>query len=212
VFKRRNKQTYWQWIVEFVYPRKGWSRGMDYIGHRIKRLPDTPHKIAMGIACGVFVTFTPFFGLHFLLAWILALMFRGNILAAIMATFVGNPITFPIIAATSYQLGLRIMGMGHEKTVWSKIHDSFVDAFNTLWANIRSIFGSEQSSWDGFFEFAQDVFLPYLVGGIIPGLFVSGLFYVFSKPLIAGHQKRRKLKLQERHARKLREAVEKKTL
>jgi uncharacterized protein (DUF2062 family) len=184
---------------------------MDYIGHRIKRLPDTPHKIAMGIACGVFVTFTPFFGLHFLLAWFLASIFRGNILAAIMATFVGNPITFPIIAASSYQLGLRILNLNHEKTVWSKIHDSFQEAFNTLWANIRSIFGSEQSSWDGFLEFAQEVFLPYLIGGIIPGLVVSGLFYVFSKPLIAGHQKRRRLKLQERYARKMREEVEKKT-
>ncbi|MEK6205156.1 MAG: DUF2062 domain-containing protein [Amylibacter sp.] len=184
---------------------------MDYIGHRIKRLPDTPHKIAKGIACGVFVTFTPFFGLHFLLAWILALIFRGNIIAALMATFVGNPITFPIIAATSYQLGLRILNLNHEKTVWSKMHDSFEDAFNTLWANIRSIFGHEPSSWDGFLEFSKEVFLPYLVGGIIPGLIVAGIFYVFSKPLITGHQKRRKLKLQERYARNMREAMEKKS-
>jgi uncharacterized protein (DUF2062 family) len=209
VFKRRDKQTYWQWIVEFVYPRKGWSRGMDYIGHRIKRLPDTPHKIAIGIACGVFVTFTPFFGLHFLLAWFLALLFRGNIFAAILATFFGNPITFPVIAATSYQLGLWILGLGHEKTVWSKIHDSFEHAFSTLWGNIKSIFGPDPSSWDGFWEFTQEVFLPYLVGGIIPGLITAGLFYAFSKPLIAGHQKRRKLKLVERRARQRRKAAKK---
>ena len=31
-------------------------------GHRVRRLPDTPHRIALGFACGVFVSFTPFFG------------------------------------------------------------------------------------------------------------------------------------------------------
>ena len=182
---------------------------MDYIGHRIKRLPDTPHKIAMGIACGVFVTFTPLFGLHFLLAWILAAIFRGNIFAAILATFAGNPITFPVIAATSYQLGLWILGLGHEKTVWSKLRDSFDHAFSTLWDNIKSVFGPEPSSWDGFWEFTQEVFLPYLVGGIIPGLITAGIFYAFSKPLIAGHQKRRKLKLAERRVRQKRKAAKK---
>jgi len=208
VFKRKNKQTYWQWIVEFLYPRKGWRRGMDYLGHRVKRLPDTPHKIAMGIACGVFVTFTPLFGLHFLAAWLLALLFRGNVFAALLGTFVGNPITFPVIAATSYQLGVRILGVGHEETVWSKIHDGFQDAFGILWSNIRSIFGYEKSSWDGLLDFAQEVFLPYLVGGIIPGIVTAGIFYVFSKPLIARYQKLRRLRLAERRARKLAENKE----
>ncbi len=203
VFKRRDKQTYWQWIVEFVYPRKGWSRGVEYISHRLKRLPDTPHKIAMGIGCGVFVTFTPFFGLHFFLAWMLARLFRGNALAALLATFVGNPLTFPAIAAISYQLGMKILGFDHKKTVWSKIHDGFKDAFSVLWSNIRSLFGYEPSSWGSFLEFAKEVFLPYLVGGIIPGLVTATLFYAFSKPLIATYQKRHKLRLQERRARKL---------
>ena len=205
VFKRRDKQTYCQWIVEFIYPRKGWRRGVDYLSHRVKRLPDTPHKIAMGIACGVFVTFTPLFGLHFFAAWFLALVFRGNVFAALLATFVGNPITFPIIAATSYQLGLVILDMDHKKTVWHKIYNGFQDAFGTLWGNVKSIFGYQKSSWDGFFEFTHEVFLPYLVGGIIPGLITALIFYLFSKPLIATYQKRRRLKLQERRARKLAE-------
>ena len=202
MFKRRNKQTYSQWIAEFLYPRKGWRRGIDYVSHRIKRLPDTPHKIALGIACGAFVTFTPLFGLHFFLAWFLAVMFRGNVLAAILGTFVGNPITFPFIAATSYQLGLTILGMRKKETVWIKLQESFEDAFVTIWSNFKSLFGYEKSSWDGFLEFLQNVFLPYLVGGIFPGIITAIVMYVFSKPLIATYQKRRRLKLQERKKRK----------
>lgn len=201
MFKRRNKKTYWETTVESVYPRKGWRRGLDYMSHRIKRLPDTPHKIAMGIACGVFVTFTPFFGVHFFLAWFLALVFRGNVFAALLATFIGNPLTFPVIAATSYKLGLWMLGLGYEQTVWASLRNSFEDAFGTLWQNIKSLFGYEGGSWDGFLEFAREVFLPYLVGGIIPGIVTAAIFYIFSKPLIAGYQKRRKLKIAERMAR-----------
>lgn len=202
MFRRRNKQTYWQWTAELLYPRKGWRRGIDYIGHRIKRLPDTPHKIAMGIACGVFVTFTPFFGLHFFLAWFLAVLLRGNVLSALLATFVGNPLTFPFIAASSYRLGLILLGKTKEQTVWAKLRDSFEQAFSTIWGNIKSIFGYTESNWDGFLEFMQEVFLPYLVGGIIPGLITATIFYFFSKPLIATYQKRRKLKMKERLVRK----------
>lgn len=203
VFKRRDKQTYWKWIVEFMYPRKGWRRGIDYLSHRLKRLPDTPHKIAMGIACGVFVTFTPLFGLHFFAAWFLALVFRGNVFAALLGTFVGNPVTFPFIAAVSYKLGSLILGRGHEKTAWTKIRDGFEHAFTATWANVKSIFGYGPSTWDGVKEFGHEVFLPYFVGGIIPGIITATIFYFFSKPLIASYQKRRRLRLKERRARKL---------
>ncbi len=203
MFKRRNKQSYWQGFVELMYPRKGWRRGIDYISHRLKRLPDTPHRIALGIAIGAFVSFSPLFGLHFLVAWWLALAFRANVFASLLGTFFGNPLTFPFIAATSYQVGLRILGKTEEQTVWLRLKSSFEEAFETIWGNIKSLFGYKHSSWDGFLEFTQDVFLPYLIGGILPGFITAVVCYVFSKPLIATYQKRRKLKVEERKARKL---------
>lgn len=201
MFKRRNKKSYREWLVEPIYPRKGWMRGIDYMKHRIKRLPDTPHKIAMGVACGVFVTFSPFFGLHFFMAWFLALVMRGNVLSALLGTFIGNPLTFPIIAATSYQLGLRILGIRQEETVWIKLRDSFEHASETLWANVKSLFGYEQSTWEGLKEFGNEIFLPYLIGGIIPGFITAVICYFITKPLIARYQKRRKLKQRARRMR-----------
>lgn len=195
MFRRRNKQSFWQGARALLYPHKGWRRGWDYIRHRIKRLPDTPHKIAIGIACGVFVTFTPLFGLHFILAWLLALILRGNVLAAILATFVGNPFTFPFIAAISYRFGLFLLGMGKEETALAKIGDAFEGAFQTLWVNTKALFGYEKSTWEGFTEFLHDVFWPYLVGGILPGFISAVLFYIVSKQLITKYQNHRKLKL-----------------
>ncbi|MCP5073020.1 MAG: DUF2062 domain-containing protein [Rhodobacteraceae bacterium] len=195
MFKRRKPLSWFNWIKEAVYPRSGWRRVINYIGHRVKRLPDTPHKIALGFACGVFVTFTPFFGLHFLLAVLLAWMLRGNVLASLLGTFVGNPVTFPFIATTSYQLGLVILGLGREKTVWTKIKSGFAEAFGTIWTNFKSVFGAPPTSWDGLVEFFHSVFLPYLVGGIAPGIVIAVMFYFAGRPVIAAYQHRRKGRL-----------------
>ena len=59
-------------LREAVLPKRGYRRGVEYLGHRVRRLPDTPHRIALGFACGVFSSFTPFFGLHIVLAAVIA--------------------------------------------------------------------------------------------------------------------------------------------
>lgn len=181
--------------MELFYPRSGWRRAAHYVAHRIKRLPDTPHKIALGFACGAFVTFSPLFGFHFFLAVLFAWTFRGNILAALLGTFVGNPITFPFIATTSYQLGLLLLGYDRGETVWHKIRGSFAEAFGTLWINFKSLFGFPPVPWGGFSDFFYQVFLPYLVGGIIPGIICGLIIYFVSRPVIAAYQKRRKGRL-----------------
>lgn len=181
-----------QSISETVYPRSGWRRAIEYVKLRVKRLPDTPHKIAIGIACGVFVTFSPLFGLHFFLAALLAWVLRGNIVASLLATFVGNPITFPFIAATSYRTGLWLMGRGSETNVWRRVTDEFGQMFSTLWTNFKALFFGGGESWEPVGRVFYEVFLPYLIGGILPGLVFAAIFYWLSRPMIEAYQKRRK--------------------
>ncbi|MEO0916105.1 MAG: DUF2062 domain-containing protein, partial [Pseudomonadota bacterium] len=111
VFKRRTPRTYFELVSESFYPRGGWRRASQYVVHRLRRLPDPAHKISRGIAAGVFTSFTPFFGLHFIFSAALAWIMRANILAALLATFVGNPLTFPIIAAISMEIGSFILAV-----------------------------------------------------------------------------------------------------
>ena len=59
-------------MAEFVWPRGGWARAFHYVKHRMRRLPDSPERIARGVWAGVFVTFTPLFGMHFVFAVLLA--------------------------------------------------------------------------------------------------------------------------------------------
>ena len=59
------------------------------------------------------MSFTPLFGLHFVFAAALAWVMGGNMVAALLATFVGNPVTFPLIAAVSMEVGTWLLGRGN---------------------------------------------------------------------------------------------------
>ncbi len=190
VFKRRDRRAVWQIVLDFFYPRGGWTRAFEYVKHRVRRLPDTPQKISRGIWAGVFVCFTPLFGLHFVCAAIIARLLRGNIFAAIMATFFGNPLTFPPIGILSISLGSWMLGLppGHNDHLGQK----FADASYDLWNNIVAIFTPDRINWHGLRVFYDDVFFPYLVGGILPGVVTATMFYYLSVPLISAYQTRRK--------------------
>ncbi len=203
VFKRREQLTVWQRFRDFFYPRAGYRRTIEYLGHRIKRLPDTPHKIALGFSCGVFVSFSPLFGLHFIYAGLCALLVRGNVLAAFIGTFVGNPLTFPLIATTSLSAGRWMFGMNGSEKDFVSVKDAFFEAFGGLWQSFLSIFGMGQASFDKLGVFWSEVFVPYYVGGLGPGLIAAAIFYFLTKPLIMAYQARRRTRLMERAKQKL---------
>lgn len=203
VFKRRNRQSWLERARDFLYPRAGWRRTIEYLGHRIKRLPDTPHKIALGFACGVFVSFSPLFGFHFVYAGVCALIVRGNVLASFLGTLVGNPLTFPIIATTSLSLGRRMMGVDSDNMGFTRVKDAFVEAFSGLWQSFKAAFGLADPALHRLQAFWTDIFVPYAVGGLVPGLMAAAAFYFLTRPLIAAYQTRRKSRLLARTKEKL---------
>ncbi|MEL6207658.1 MAG: DUF2062 domain-containing protein [Pseudomonadota bacterium] len=201
VFKRRDKRSWGRATAEFFWPRTGWARAATYVKHRLQRLPDSPHRIARGIFCGVFVSFTPLYGLHFVASAVLAKVVRGNIVASLLATFFGNPITFPIIAAGSLRLGHWILGTDGMRDGGERLGAKFSAAFGDLWRNTKAIFTDDVAHWGGLKVFYSDVFLPYFVGGLIPGLIVAFIAYYMSLPVITAYQNRRRGMIQARIAR-----------
>jgi uncharacterized protein (DUF2062 family) len=194
VFKRRDRRPIWQAVADFFWPRGGWGRAFTYVKHRVRRLPDPPHRIARGIFAGIFVTFTPFFGLHFFLAATVAWIMRGNIIASLLSTFVGNPLTFVPIMAISLQTGYFLTGQGH--ALGDEVHRSlggkFVDAGRDLKHNIWAVFTDEPADWSHLLVFYDEVFFPYMVGSILPGLIAGMIGYYISLPVIQAYQNRRK--------------------
>lgn len=199
MFKRRKQRSWSEAVAGVFYPRGGWARASRYIAWRLRRLPDPAHKIARGIACGVFVCFTPLYGLHFLLSAGLAWMIRGNVLAALLATFFGNPLTFPVIATLSVELGTWMLG--RPPMPLPQIVAAFSYASAELWSNFAAIFTTDTMRWGRLGIFFRTVFWPYLVGGLIPGLIAAVVAYYVSHPFIHAYQRARLMRLQRKIAR-----------
>ncbi|HSM20435.1 MAG TPA: DUF2062 domain-containing protein, partial [Hyphomicrobiales bacterium] len=168
---------------------------------RLHRLPDSPHRIALGFAFGAFVSFTPFFTLHFFLAAGLAWLFRANILASLFGTIVGNPLTFPLIATGSLWLGRYLLGRDGTESNFKAVTHAFAEGFHSLSATMQSWFGYGPSMADGLLLFLDDVFLPYLIGGIAPGILCAIVSYWIIGPIVAAYQERRSKKLAAQAAR-----------
>lgn len=197
VFRRRDRRPVKTVVAEFFLPRGGWYRAAQYVVHRLSRLPDPPHRIARGIFAGVFISFTPLFGFHFLGAAGIAWALRGNILAALLATFFGNPLTTPLIALGSVELGHWIMG-GQLGFGFEEILASFSAAWSAIYGNFLALFTARHASWEGLAEFIHNIFLPYLVGGIGPGIVTGLACYYASLPIVGAYQKLRDRKRRER--------------
>jgi hypothetical protein len=198
VFRRRDRPPFLDRARDFLYPRRGWRRAIEYLGHRVRRIPDTPHRIALGLAAGVFVCFTPFFGLHLALAAALAWALRANVLAALIGTFFGNPLTFPLIASIALPLGRRVLGRGATGRDYARVSEAFAQAADGLWSSVLSLFGRGEAEWDKLAAFARDVLAPYLAGGILPGLVAAIAAYYLLRPLIGAYQAARRARLAAR--------------
>ena len=108
MFRRRDKLGLGQRIRNFVWPRAGWWRASKYVVYRVRRLPGAPARIALGFACGAFVSFTPLFGLHYLLAIALAWALRGSVIASFLGANLGW--FYPFVLVWTYELGSWIIG------------------------------------------------------------------------------------------------------
>lgn len=201
VFRRRNRRSGLAWLKASVYPKGGWLRAATYMRHRLTRLPDPPHRIARGIFAGVLISFTPLFGLHFLGAALIAWLMRGNILAAILGSFFGNPLTFPVIAVLSVQLGHVILGTGIDAVPASQILSAFASAGAEVWTNVIALFTDAPTEWGKLRSFYYGLFKPYLIGGLGPGLVAATISYYLSLPVIFGYQKLRQKRQRDRAER-----------
>ena len=174
MFKRRERRSIFRFFYEVIFSLKGISRAIEYVGIRLKRIPDTPHKISLGMSCGIFASFTPLFGLHFLIAGLLSYVLRANVLASLIGTFVGNPITFPIITVFNLKLGEWILGSNeYSSGDGGKIFEGFLDFIFLIYKSFFTEGSIGENSVPRMNEFLNGVFIPYSLGGLILGIFIA---------------------------------------
>jgi uncharacterized protein (DUF2062 family) len=116
-------------------------------------IKETPHRISLAFAMGVFMGISPFLGLHYILAFCLAWLFRLNKLVAIVGVSVNNPWTIVPISTFCAWFGAKILGIKQvlPSVDWNSLslskiaskmtdlHD-FVDMVSKLFPLIKAFF------------------------------------------------------------------------
>ena len=199
MFRRRKPLSWTEWAKEQVYPRGGFRRATTYLWHRLRRLPDPPHRIARGVFAGTFVNFPPILGIQVLSALGLAWAMRGNYLAAVLSTLLSNPVTTPVIAIVSLKTGYWMLGIDGGFTLHA-VFGAFGAATHDLWNNFLAIFTPREAHWEGLIDFWKHIYLPYFVGSIIPGLITSTVLYKLTIPALTAYQALRRKGLLKRIA------------
>jgi uncharacterized protein len=177
LFRRRNPLSLIERLRRAVWPANGWNRSMRYLGKRVLRLSASPHAVAAGFAAGVFASFTPFVGFHFLISFIVAFAIGGNLLAAAFGTAVGNPLTFPIIWLSSYQIGNFVLGLEHREVPSHELAASL---------------GRQP------LEAMLPLIRPILIGGLPLGLAFGAVAYLIVLWAVSAYQGSRRRRLDER--------------
>ncbi|MES2666365.1 MAG: DUF2062 domain-containing protein [Pseudomonadota bacterium] len=188
---------------ELVYPHGGFLRATRYVIHRMRRLPDEPHRVARGIFAGCLIGFLPLPGIQFVVAAMFAWVIRGNIFAALLGTFNSNPITTPVFAVASISLGHWMLGIETPLTS-EAIGRAFYDAGDDLWRNVMAIFTPAKAHWGGLMQFWDTIYVPYLIGSLGPAVILSLIFYYLTIPVVQTYQKARAAKSKERSEKRSR--------
>ena len=130
-------------------------------------LGETPQRTAVAFALGVFIAFTPTYGLHSVSVMFLAWAFRLNFPALLVGSLVNNPWTVaPILGAT---LGMGFFLLGRP------------DAPDVSWENL---------SLTTLYESVLPFILPFTLGALTLSVLGALLAYPLGLLLISWYRKR----------------------
>jgi uncharacterized protein (DUF2062 family) len=177
-FGRKKKKKLIISIYNFIKIFFAFSRTKKYISLSIKRIKGTPQALSLGLATGIAISFTPFIGLHALLAIFISWVIGGSMAAALIGTLFGNPWTFPFIWYFTFEIGqfINYGFLSYEEEFSFKVIKKEV---STLLAIVKNII-----IFANIFELEENVaklkLIPFMVVGSIPLVFISWIFSYFS--------------------------------
>ena len=177
-FGRKKKKKLIISIYNFIKIFFAFSRTKKYISLSIKRIKGTPQALSLGLATGIAISFTPFIGLHALLAIFISWIIGGSMAAALIGTLFGNPWTFPFIWYFTFEIGqfINYGFLSYEEEFSFKVIKKEV---STLLAIVKNII-----IFANIFELEENVaklkLIPFMVVGSIPLVFISWIFSYFS--------------------------------
>ena len=128
-------------------------------------LNDSNEKLALSFAVGVFISITPTFGFHTILAIVLSFLFKLNKVATIIGTLFNNPWTTLPVYYADYKIGAFVTGCNKQFLI-------------------------EPLTLKHILSQGKDAFIVLLIGSIILGAVVSFVMYHTIKYILSKHKRR----------------------
>ncbi|KAF0219709.1 MAG: hypothetical protein FD174_1722 [Geobacteraceae bacterium] len=122
---------------DYLLDKEKWKKRFK----EILSLDSHPGHIATGFAVGVFISFTPFFGMHTPLAIAAAFIFRLNKLTCITGAWINTPLTVIPVLGLSYKLGRVMRGLPAEELHVKGLEWQYLKGHATSLMLGSSIFG-----------------------------------------------------------------------
>jgi uncharacterized protein (DUF2062 family) len=160
--KPRNRRTFFQKLHRPV---------AGFIKFRILHVDDTPQRIARGIAVGLWIAFTPFLGLHMILALALAALFRANKALAVLFVWISNPFTLLPIYGSAYLTGRFLVGQFHPSLLQPEQAGDLLGelfSFSKMMTCLHST-----AFWEEMAVVFGKIGLEVIVGGFVLGTIVA---------------------------------------
>lgn len=128
-------------------------------------LQESPQRTAMAFALGVFIAFSPAYGLHTVMVMLCAWLFGLNFLALLAGALINNPWTIVPILGATYWTGALLLGR------------TDVPAFN--WQDL-----SVSGLYDQIIPYAA----PFVIGGLVLGVIGALVSYPAIYLLVLKHR------------------------
>ncbi len=147
-----------------------WRRFRERATH-VLHLDEEPSRLAAGMAVGVFIGVTPFYGIHTILALAVAFVFRLNKVATITGAWINLPWFAPFVYGFSLKLGEALLSGDFSSFSWASMSALAEAARAYLHASPRASLGELwRLMWDMLFVASRPLFVGTTIVGVVAGL------------------------------------------
>ncbi|MFW6132299.1 MAG: DUF2062 domain-containing protein [Planctomycetota bacterium] len=144
--------------------------------YRVLHVDDTPHRIALGVAIGVWAGWMPIVGIQMITTFIVATLLRANKVVGMPWVWISNPATMAPMYLTDYWVGCVLTGRD-----WK--NPGFIDALHAP--------GGWMDKIIAWLEATGNVVAPLMLGGFVVGVVFALPCYFLIRWAVITYRRRR---------------------
>jgi hypothetical protein len=171
-------------------PRRLYHRLVQFVEYRIFHVDDTPHRIALGVAIGMFVAWTPTLPFQMILAVFLATILRANKAVPVPLVWISNPFTAVPLFYGNYLVGAFLMrgewgDSSAARQILAQLFSPEGSQADGSWRFVHSEFWV--LLWNAFVQFGTELW----IGSVLVGLLVALASYPIAIRSVVAYRRRR---------------------